>query len=107
MHNNNNKYIYKAQKTKGFYALYIVKHNVQYKKIHTFIQQFKRHNKTFMRMVHIMISYPMAHIFLALIYYTVFSPIKARGVDIFQKGGVYIESNFHGPTWSDHGFNDK
>ena len=38
---------------------------------------------------------------------TVFTPINARGVDIFQKGGVYIESNFHGPTWSDHGFNDK
>ena len=34
--NNNNKYIYKAQKTKGFYALYMVKHNVQYK-IDTFI----------------------------------------------------------------------
>lgn len=33
---NNNKYIYKAQKTKGFYALYMAKHNVQYK-IHTFI----------------------------------------------------------------------
>ena len=32
----NNKYIYKAQKTKGFYALYMAKHNVQYK-IHTFI----------------------------------------------------------------------
>ena len=36
LHNNNNKYIYKAQKTKGFYALYMVKLNVQYK-IHTFI----------------------------------------------------------------------
>ena len=34
--NNNNKYIYEAQKTKGFYALYMVEHNVQYK-IHTFI----------------------------------------------------------------------
>ena len=34
--NNNNKYIYKAQKTKGFYALYMVKHNVQYK-LHAFI----------------------------------------------------------------------
>ena len=33
---NNDKYIYKGQKTKGFYALYMVKLNVQYK-IHTFI----------------------------------------------------------------------
>ena len=28
-----------------------------------------------------------------------------RGIDIFQKG-VFIQSQI-GPTWSDHGFNDK
>ena len=38
--------------------------------------------------------------------HTVFTPINAPGRWHFPKGGVYIESNFHGPTWSDHGFND-
>ena len=47
--NNNNKYLYKAQKTKGFYALYMAKHNVQYQ-IHTFKKQFRRHSNKFMKM---------------------------------------------------------
>ena len=35
----------------GFYAMYIVKYNIHYKKVHIFILQFKRHGKTFKRMV--------------------------------------------------------